>query len=62
MEHFPNSTVVQSFQVKAEPYKGALVDDTAMDGVKFYCGPPQSANTTAFPSSVGSWEIFIRDV
>lgn len=55
MEQCPNGTVVQGFQVKVEPYKGALVDDTAMNGVRFFCGPPLSANTTSLTSSVGSW-------
>lgn len=55
MDLCPNGTVVQGFQVKTEPYRGALVDDTALNGVRFYCGHPLSPNATQLTSAVGSW-------
>jgi len=55
MQLCPNGTVVQGFQLKTEPYRGALVDDTALNAVRFYCGHPLNPNATQVTSSVGSW-------
>ncbi len=54
MNYCPNGTVVQGFQLKTEPYRGPLIDDTALNGVRFYCGNPLNPVTT-LTSSVGNW-------
>jgi hypothetical protein len=40
MTRCPNGTFVKGFRLRTEPYRGALVDDTASNAVKFYCGDP----------------------
>lgn len=55
MELCKDGGVVQGFQVKTEPYKGAAIDDTALNGVKFFCQHPLNPNHTEITSSVGSW-------
>lgn len=55
MSYCPNGTVAQGFQLKTEPYRGALIDDTALNGVRFYCGSPLNPSTIQITSTVGSW-------
>lgn len=36
----PNGTFAQGFRLRTEPYKGALIDDTASNAVRLFCGDP----------------------
>jgi len=54
-ERCPNNTFVKAFQLKTEPWKGPLIDDTAGNAIRLYCGDPLNPNTTTVMSSEGSW-------
>jgi hypothetical protein len=51
----PNGTFAQGFALKTEPYRGPLIDDTAGNGVRLYCGDPLDTDTVTITSSEGSW-------
>jgi len=50
-------TYAQALQVKTEPYQGAgsYDDDTATNGIRFYCGNPYNASTPYISSGVQEW-------
>jgi len=52
-EKCPNGTFAQGFMLKTEPYKGPLIDDTASNAVRLYCGDPFNINTKYIQSSEG---------
>ncbi|OXA43465.1 vitelline membrane outer layer protein 1 homolog [Folsomia candida] len=58
----PNGTFAQGFRLRTEPYKGALIDDTASNAVRLFCGDPDNINTPTISSTEGHWgtwgEIF----
>jgi hypothetical protein len=55
LDHCPNGTFVRGFQLKTEPAKGALIDDTAGNAVRLYCGDPFDDTTPTVISSEGDF-------
>ncbi|OXA51709.1 vitelline membrane outer layer protein 1 [Folsomia candida] len=53
----PFGTYVQAIQIRTEPYQGAgaYEDDTAVNGIRLYCGDPNNINTAFITSLVGEW-------
>jgi len=57
-DNCPNGTAARGFQLKTEPFKGPLVDDTALNAIRFFCGNPLDPNTRIITSALGSWGIW----
>lgn len=49
----PEESRAQGFQLKTEEYQGMLVDDSALNGVRLFCGDPFNDTTPSITSSVG---------
>ncbi|KAK4316028.1 hypothetical protein Pmani_012773 [Petrolisthes manimaculis] len=56
-EQCPSGTYAQAFQIRVEEPLGLFGDDTALNGIRLYCQPPNSASlvTASITSSVQCW-------
>ncbi|CAL8129056.1 unnamed protein product [Orchesella dallaii] len=49
----PDNRTAQGFQLRTESYQGLLWDDTALNGIRLYCGDPFNDTTPILNSTVG---------
>ena len=56
-EYCPSNEFVNAFQLKVEPQQGEFIDDTALNGIKFYCGKigEEFNSSNSITSKVGHW-------
>lgn len=51
----PLGTRAQGFQLLTQRFQGPLTDDTALNGVRLYCGDPFNQSTHAITSKIGDF-------
>jgi len=52
-QHCPEGTLAKGFQLLVQPSQGIIIDDTALNGVKLFCGYPTDIETVNITSGVG---------
>lgn len=52
-ERCPNGTYAHGFQLKSERFQGIFSDDTALNGIRLFCGDPDKNDTAVITSAVG---------
>ncbi|ODM92210.1 Vitelline membrane outer layer protein 1 [Orchesella cincta] len=53
-ERCPEGKAAQGFQLRTQPFQGVFGDDTAVNGLRLFCGDPFNQTTPTLTSNAGS--------